>query len=516
MLCGCSENGNEEGHNEPMSFSAAINGRTQTRTTVDTARTSGDNLIVCAAEPANVTTESTGKITRTSTTPDGSWPSGANVAVQQVGGRTMPYTVNSNNTITSPSPLYWKNSNDISVISWYPYSTSMPSSWSVNSDQSTSDASSYNSSDFLYAPGTFTYGGGSNNKLTYSHETAKVVINIVKANDVTSASSVSAVTIGTASSQIDLSGTVNGSAITATTATIGYIKPYQTTPVDATNYVATYSALVIPQTIASGKQFISVTLGSNTYYYVLPGSLTLQGGHEYDYNVTIPPSANSPLTPGQYYLLDNGAVSTLPIPSGRTAIAVVFSNRIGPEEQVKGYHNYAMALKDITGTSWGPYGGTTSLTDHQTLTAYYNDLSSGYLGTFTYGMASNTYPAFLQAKNYSYTVAAPTTIANSGWYLPSIGQWWDVIANLGKVDMSSYQSSIQSTANIGNSSTISNINSSFTAAGGSVLTTSYYYWSASEFNSDWACVVYFQQSYVDPVYTDKDNATHYVRAVIAF
>lgn len=514
MLCSCTENGYDEGRNEPMSFTAAISGRGQTRATVDTARTAGSTLIVHVAEPSSVAIGSVNKTTRAST-PDGVWPNGgANVAVQITGNsNTAQYTI-ANGKMTSGSPFYWMDKNSVTVTSWYPYSVSMPASWSVKGDQSTAGATDYAASDLLYASTPFTYGG-SNNTITYAHATAKVVINIVKANDVTSASSVSSVTIGTANSQIDLSGTVNSGAITATTSTIGYIKPYQTTPANATNYVATYSALVIPQDV-SGKQFIAVTVGANTYYYK-PTSMVLQGGNEYDYNVTIPPSTNSPLTPGKYYLLDNGAVSTLPIPSGRTAIAVVFSNRIGPEEQAKGYHNYAIALKDAgTGISWGPYPGTTSLTDRQTEAAYYSDLSSGYVGTTTYGMASNTYPAFLAAKNYTNTVAAPTTIANSGWYLPSMGQWWDVIANLGKVDMSYYKNSTSdATWGINISTVTSNVNNYFTAVGGTALYTDNWYWSSTDYNDSSAGIIDFPPSYVYISYYGKPNNYH-IRAIISF
>jgi len=203
----------------------------------------------------------------------------------------MSYTVNSDKSITSASPLYWKDKNSISVISWYPYSASMPSSWSVNSDQSTSDESDYNSSDFLYSSNTFTYGGGSNNKLTYSHETAKVVINIAKANGITSSTSMS-VTIGSSSSPISMSGSVgsNGTltaVLPSSTSMTSYIIPFVNTSFDATTYVASYSALVIPQNM-SGKRFITIKIGSSTYYYKPTSDLNLAANNQYTYNVTMP------------------------------------------------------------------------------------------------------------------------------------------------------------------------------------------------------------------------------------
>jgi hypothetical protein len=289
MLCGCLENGNDEEYNEPMSFTAEISDRVQTRATVDTARTSGSNLIVRSAEPTKGTGVS--KMTRTSTL-DGVWPSGANVAVQVSGNsNTAQYTVNADGTITSGTPFYWTSNNNITVTSWYPYSASMPSSWSVNSDQSTSDASSYNSSDFLYSSNTFTYGGGSNNKLTYSHETAKVVINIVKANGITSSTGMN-LTIGSSDSPISMSGSVgsNGTltaVLPSSTSMTSYIIPFVNTSFDATTYVASYSALVIPQNM-SGKRFITIKIGSSTYYYKPTSDLNLAANNQYTYNVTMP------------------------------------------------------------------------------------------------------------------------------------------------------------------------------------------------------------------------------------
>jgi|WetSurMetagenome_2_1015567.scaffolds.fasta_scaffold02937_4 hypothetical protein len=509
IFCGCAEDASNGGKSEPMLFSAEICKRTQTRAAVYTSKHSGTNLIVHAAEPAKGITLNVNKMTRTSTA-DGYWPNGASIAVQQ-SGTTKQYTVDGSGNITSSSPFYWANKNNVSVTSWFPYSASLPTTWLVKSDQSTSNEMDYGASDLLYASNTLTYGGGNNNKLQYTHETAKVVINIVKANDVTSASSVKSVTIGATSTPISLSGNVGSSgAITATVASTGSITPYQqSTPASASD-AATYTALVIPQDM-NGKQFINVTVGSNTYCYKPKSSTVLQGGYEYDYNVTVP-SANIPIT----YLLDDGTTSTLPIPSGRTAIAVVFSNRIGPEEQAKGYHYYAIALKDVSSSTytWGPYPGTTSLTDRQTESAYYNDLSSGYVGTFTYGMANSAYPTFQAAKNYSSTVAAPAN--SSGWYLPSMGQWWDIMTNLGKVDMASNQNSTANASwGVSTSTATSNVNSCFTAVGGTALNSNNWYWSSSEYNSLYAGIVYFDSSYVRLDYYNKDNST-YLRAVLAF
>ena len=444
MFYGCTESEYGKGKSEPMSFIAEISSRTQTRAAVDTAKNSGTNLIVRAAEPAKGITESVSKMTRTSTA-DGSWPSGANIAVQQ-GGTTKQYTVDGTGNITSSSPFYWANKDNISVTSWYPYSAVQPTTWTVNSDQSTE--ANYGGSDLLYASNTFTYSAGSNNTLKYNHKTAKVVINIVKANDITGASNISFVTIGTSGTPIDLSGTVNSDgSLTALTATTGYITPYQTS---SSTYAATYSALVIPQDM-NGKQFIAIkVVGGNIFYYMPSTSTVLSGGDIYTYNITVPSTTTSI---GDYYFSD-GSWGTLAIHANAAVkpIGVIFSNSPSSTDQGYGWkHGYAMALTDASsGCQWSANTNT-----YSTMITTDEATSVTTFGSFTYVDYAVTYDTFIKNKDgysethainnkYSstlqndhpsfyyalhYDVAAPSN--SSGWYLPSVGQWWDILTKLG-------------------------------------------------------------------------------------
>jgi len=532
MLCGCSGNGYDEGRNEPMSFTAVINGRAQTRMAVDTS--AGSNLIVRSAESAKGTGVSVSKMTRASTT-DGVWPSGANVAVHVSGNsNTAQYTVNADGTITSGSPFYWTSNNNITVTSWYPYSASMPSSWSVNSDQSASNASSYNSSDFLYSSNTFTYGGGSNNKLAYSHETAKVIVNIVKANGITSSTGMS-VTIGSSGSPISLSGSVGSDgALTAvlpsSSSTTSYITPFVNTSFDATSYVASYSALVIPQNM-NGKQFITIKIGSSTYYYKPSSDLNLAANNQYTYNVTIP---SSTVTPGTYYFSD-GSWGTLADNSGKTPIAVVFSSTPGSLAKSNGFtHGLAIALTDANSGStgiWGSYS-TPSGNDtyYTTPLAASGDMDSGFRACYVDGVGaslySGTYNAYYQCHTvYESKVSAnpynatsnPSGNKNSGWYLPSMGEVTAMFQGLGLV--SSYTNLSSSWGTVSSnvtSSTYSSFQNYFTNAGGTAMVINNYYWSSSEyFNNYYACMFYYSSSIVYYNATYKTNS-YYMRAVLAF
>jgi hypothetical protein len=439
IFCGCAEDASNGGKSEPMLFSAEICNRTQTRAAVDTTKHLGTNMIVSAAEPAKGITLNVSKMTRTSTS-DGYWPSGANIAVQQ-GGTTKRYTVDGSGNITSSSPFYWANKNDITVTSWFPYSASLPTTWSVNSDQSTK--TNYDGSDLLYASNTFTYDAGKSNTLKYSHETAKIVVNVTRPGYASDPSNITSITIGTSSTPINLSGAVESDgSITANSATSGYIIPYSLTP--DSNYSATYSALVIPQNMQN-KQFIAIKVYNTTYYYKPTISTPLLGGHEYDYNITIPI---------EYYFSD-GTWGILANNSNKTPIGIVFSKKTSTIDQAHGWtHGYAMAL---TNASTSEEAWCTSISYDEAGDTYGSFTYSDYAGSYTSFIADkdgysetqaiknsgkdtysqNSYPAFWYALNYGTSNENNTTYMSppksSGWFLPSIGQWWDIIINLGGI-----------------------------------------------------------------------------------
>ncbi|WP_081618638.1 fimbrillin family protein [Segatella paludivivens] len=214
------------------------------------------------------------------------------------------------------------------------------------------------------------------------------------------------------------------------------------------------------------------------------------------------------------YLYSDGTTGTTTV--GKTIVGIVFSNEISTAEYNAGYtHGYALALTDVSvnGPTWGPThdAGLTKLT---TFVGYYNDISAGYYGTFTkgYDKSNSTYPAWQLANNYNVDVSGFT---NSGWYLPSIGQWWDVAANLGKVDLTSQQT-ISGDGYLYNGSTATNnIKYAITAAGGTALNSDYYC-SASEYNTGNYMIVCFYSSYVDVSHARKYSTGYCVRAVLAF
>jgi len=168
-------------------------------------------------------------------------------------------------------------------------------------------------------------------------------------------------------------------------------------------------------------------------------------------------SFNDPDT-GDYYFSD-GSWGTLADHATTTVwpIGVIFSNFTSDIDKKHGWtHGYAMALTNAatnyaTKTCiWGPATGENGETFTDTYGTYtYNWYSEesyssfitdkdGYIETQAVKsnrtLSSSSYPAFYYALNYASsgtTYAAPSV--SSGWYLPSIGQLYDIISNLGGI-----------------------------------------------------------------------------------
>ncbi len=168
---------------------------------------------------------------------------------------------------------------------------------------------------------------------------------------------------------------------------------------------------------------------------------------------------------GDYYFSD-GSWGTLA--NHGTAdvhpIGVIFSNQTSAIDKAHGWtHGYAMALTNAatnyTATNtciWSSAANAENgITYHDNVANQdykYEDFGTEYYTTFITnkdGYSENqvivnkggyttssplTYPAIYYALNYaasSTTYTAPT--GSSGWYLPSIGQWYDIYVNLGGI-----------------------------------------------------------------------------------
>lgn len=238
----------------------------------------------------------------TRATTDNTWTGNEVVAVQ-VGGVTKKYKPVSYSASTTleatndETPFYWQKSDETKKVSaWYlgtGYQEELPATWTVQSDQR---EAGYQRSDFLYAPETsIGFADRNTTSLTFYHQTAKVVINILNADAVTDAAQITDVSLVNMSTTADYTAPQGGSTAgtwsnQSTPAETG-ITP-KTLADNTGNILKSYTALVVPQQMKD-KKFIKVTIGADVDardYYYTPTTETdgkLEAGNQYTYNITV-------------------------------------------------------------------------------------------------------------------------------------------------------------------------------------------------------------------------------------
>lgn len=478
----------------PLTFTAAIDGEAvaatpQTRASVD--GTFGDVDYIGAQIPVDNSGKDTRRfvIFKKNGADDTTWEYDRNISGD--GGE-----------------VYWKfTGNAYPVKAWYfnqnqageYYKTQyeiVPGynfSWTVTEDQR---EDGYANSDFLYAF-DYIYFYNGNKALHFFHQTAKVVVHIIKGDqtpaDITG---VKSMTIGDENSKVYVCGSWNapgnswrdneskilGDWNTFGT-TQGFIHPkalgQQEITVDGKKVqpLASYEALVIPQATATypepsihtGKTLFAINIdGYAPFYYKLPdGGITWTSGTEYTYYITIKGSSLS-VTTSESIGWDSGNVGsgsvTLPI-GNKTAeeaeigdfymsdgslvgkgatliqkaacIGIVFQtdpNRIGKAEKDAGYtHGLVMAMKNAA--------SNVTWGPYDTDTGLKNCESWDDCKNDISGLSNcQTIKALNNWNNYpafkaadDYNTTCKAPTNTTGWYLPASGQLYDMFVNLGKL-----------------------------------------------------------------------------------
>lgn len=227
-------------------------------------------------------------LTATRTTVDNTWDGVEKVAVK-VGSEVKKYTADHSGNLTaddSNAPFYWQSTTERKTVSaWFPYSLTFPATFTVQGNQS---IAGYQQSDMVHAaPTEITFK--ENNKLTFHHLSAKVVVNL-KAGDGVTAAEVTNATV-TLVNQALTSGaiTVDESNQTCTVAQAASGSK-EITPRAATmtgGYQKTVQALLVPQQMKDTK-FIEVKIGESIYYYTPKNNdANLEHGNQYTYNITV-------------------------------------------------------------------------------------------------------------------------------------------------------------------------------------------------------------------------------------
>ena len=205
----------------------------------------------------------------TRATVDGDWQGVTSVALK-MGDAVKEYTVTPNsadNTKATLSrendPYYWTSRNPITVSAWWPFDnadiTQMPA---VKVAEDQSKLADFQNSDFISAENqTVKFDDPT---LGFTHRTARVTIELKPGTGFTS---VAGATVSLVSLSAD-----NGNPTA--------IKTYNASG-------NTYEALTAPQTVAAGKPFIRVELGSGTFYFRPQNNVVLAAGNRYKYTVKV-------------------------------------------------------------------------------------------------------------------------------------------------------------------------------------------------------------------------------------
>ncbi len=241
------------------------------------------------------------------------------------------------------------------------------------------------------------------------------------------------------------------------------------------------------------------------------------------------------------YLYNNGTNGTKFKP-GKT-VGIIYSNKLTQAQYKAGCrHGRVLALKNANNsiyTTWGSGSPYTDRTGHPYVSDFnssYQDVNSGYdalSANSSYVNTPSNYPWYY-CKTYNDGVASKTFVNapnNVGvWYLPSAGDWWDIIENLGtwtaaqKATLTSMRSSTMKVGNqmisTSDGSYFNDLNSKLSAASGDQIVPSgnypYYFWSASESSVSNSVSFGFENRHVYLNNHSKSGAYCCMRAVLAF
>ena len=199
---------------------------------------------------------------------DGDWQGVTSVALK-MGDAVKEYTVTASTDFKSATlsrendPYYWTSRDPITISAWWPFDnadiTQMPA---VKVAEDQSKLADFQNSDFISAENRKVEFN--NPTLEFTHRTARVTIELKPGTGFTSVA-------GATVSLVGLSAD-NGNPTA--------IKTYNASG-------NTYEALTAPQTVAAGKPFIRVELGSGTFYFRPQNNVVLEAGNRYKYIVKV-------------------------------------------------------------------------------------------------------------------------------------------------------------------------------------------------------------------------------------
>lgn len=440
-------------------------------------------------------------------------------------GNNVEYTVNSG-SLSSTSAMTWPSdgSTSVSFYGYAPYNSEWAygsvNAFSVATDQS--EESAYLASDLLYGvPATNPVSQTDDAvNLAFTHKLAKLTITVNRASGCTVDLSNAVVTITGTNTKTSLNPSTG--ALAETPSVVADIKAGTL----AAETGGEVSAIVVPQEIAKDAELIKVATGEKTYIAKLGAAATLASGNAYALTVTVDNST----TPVTTYTLNLGTSLTGWTTTGNTLdvttseqivyevgdyvlndgsllkadasdfdskksniVAVIFSTSVSTTDTA--YDGYAMCVKSVSNKDWGQ----TAEWNQTNITTWANALtdldglshSQAFLTSDTYsGLDSEKQGKFI-ANFTGFSMQWGTVPANlSGWFVPSIGQWIQILNNLGEAGLSSstdYADSNSSSPGLTSTETsvFTKIDAYLTKAGQNALGENLYVTSTEAGNNFW-------------------------------
>ena len=290
---------------------------------------------------------------------DGNWTGVQSVAVL-MDGMVKTYNVTPSTaaptsaTLTSTDPHYWTNHNNITVTAWWPYTAGETTPPAVKVKANQSAQKDFEGSDLIVADGqTVTYGSPT---LRFTHRTARVTIVLTDYTE--GLASVKLTGLSTEGDNPDI------------------ITPYD----KGSN---TYTAIVAPQSVATGTTFITCTFtNGKTFVYKMKNATDWQAGGEYTYTISLAAAKDLGYTiesDGSYTVTSADGLMNVAelVNGGKTDINITLDKNI-----------------DLTGKNWTPIGtdydnsytGTFDGSGHTItgLTVTTNDKYAGLFGSIGY------------------------------------------------------------------------------------------------------------------------------------
>lgn len=159
--------------------------------------------------------------------------------------------------------------------------------------------------------------------------------------------------------------------------------------------------------------------------------------HNFSPSDTVANAATSSIAPsyeniciGDYFYSDGSTSSVLDL--SKNCIGVVYSLNPTDEEKKKGWiHGHIVAMEDVGNGQKYKWGPSRDLGNPHINIEYSKDFikdRNGYVYTYE-GLTNDGFPAFDAVRNFS----APLPSNTSGWYMPSVGQWYEILKSIGNM-----------------------------------------------------------------------------------